>query len=41
MVFYETFKHKFDIKKLESEKLLTRVEELSQINGSLEDHISK
>lgn len=41
MVFYETFKHKFDVKKLESERLLTRVEELSQINGSLDDMIKK
>lgn len=41
MVFYETFKHKFDVKKLETERLLTRVEELSQINGSLEDQIVK
>lgn len=37
MVFYETFKHKFDVKKMESEKLLTRLEELSQMNGGLED----
>jgi hypothetical protein len=29
MVFYETFKHKFDVKKMESERLLSRVEELS------------
>lgn len=29
MVFFETFKHKFDVKKMESERLLTRVEELS------------
>lgn len=29
MVFYETFKHKFDVKKMESERLLGRVEELS------------
>jgi len=29
MVFYETFKHKFDTKKRESEKLLQRVEALS------------
>jgi hypothetical protein len=29
MLFYETFKHKFDVKKTETERLLTRVEELS------------
>lgn len=37
MVFYETFKHKFDVKKMESERLLNRLEELSQVNGGLED----
>ena len=37
MVFYETFKHKFDVKKMESEMLLHRVEELSQLNGGLEE----
>lgn len=41
MVFYETFKHKFDVKKMESEKLLGRVEELSQVNGGLEESIGK
>lgn len=41
MVFYETFKHKFDVKKMESERLLTRVEELSHINGDLEEKILK
>jgi hypothetical protein len=39
MVFYETFKHKFDVKKMESERLLSRVEELSQLNGSLEEQV--
>ena len=39
MVFYETFKHKFDVKKMESERLLGRVEELSQVNGGLEDQV--
>jgi len=39
MIFYETFKHKFNIKKNETDRLLSRVEELSQINGGLEDHI--
>ena len=29
MVFYETFQHKFEIKKMEAERLLSRVEELS------------
>jgi septal ring factor EnvC (AmiA/AmiB activator) len=41
MVFYETFKHKFEVKKMESSKLLTRLEELSQVNGGLEDQIGK
>jgi peptidoglycan hydrolase CwlO-like protein len=41
MIFYETFKHKFDVKKLESQRLLNRVEELSQVNGGLEDQINK
>jgi predicted nuclease with TOPRIM domain len=41
MVFYETFKHKFDVKKVETERLLTRVEELSQLNGGLEDQIER
>ena len=41
MIFYEAFKHKFDVKKMESERLLTRVEELSQINGSLDEKFSK
>lgn len=41
MIFYETFKHKFDAKKMETERLLGRVEELSLMNGSLEDQIHK
>jgi hypothetical protein len=41
MVFYETFKHKFDVKKMESSRLLSRLEELSQVNGGLEDQIGK
>lgn len=41
MVFYETFKHKFDVKKIESERLLGRLEELNQVNGNLEDQINK
>lgn len=41
MIFYETFKHKFDVKKMETERLLHRVEELSHINGTLEDKIQK
>ena len=40
MVFYETFRHKFESKKLETDRLLHRVEELSHVNGSLEDQIS-
>lgn len=35
MVLYETFKHKFEVKKKETDRLLTRVEELSQLNGKL------
>jgi predicted nuclease with TOPRIM domain len=41
MIFYETFKHKFDVKSMETERLLSRVEELSQVNGGLEDSINK
>lgn len=41
MVLYETFKHKFDMKNLETEELLERVEELSMVNGGLEDYIRK
>lgn len=41
MIYYETLKHKFDVKKVESETLLTKVEELSQLNGGLEDQIFK
>lgn len=41
MIFYETFKHKFDAKKMETERLLGRVEELSLMNGSLEEQIQK
>jgi hypothetical protein len=37
MVLFETFKHKFDTKTKESEKLLTRVEELSIMNADLSD----
>jgi hypothetical protein len=37
MVFYETFKHKFDVKKMESERLLNRLEELNQVNGGMEE----
>ena len=39
MIFYETFKHKFDAKNMETERLLGRVEELSSMNGSLEEQI--
>lgn len=39
MLLYETFKHKFDVKQMENDLLLTRVEELSQMTGSLEDTI--
>jgi hypothetical protein len=35
MVLYETFKHKFDTKTKESERLLNRVEELSILNADL------
>ena len=41
MVFYETFKHKFDVKKMEGERLLTRLEELSQVNGGLEEELGQ
>lgn len=41
MVLYETFKHKFDMKKMETKELLERVEELSMVNGGLEEHIRK
>lgn len=37
MVLFETFKHKYDVKVKESEMLLSRVEELSHINGDLEE----
>lgn len=39
MLLYETFKHKFDVKQMENDLLLTRVEELSLMTGSLEDTI--
>ena len=35
MVYYETFKHKFDTKTKESQMLLQGVEELSYLNGDL------
>jgi hypothetical protein len=41
MVLFETFKHKYDVKIKESEMLLHRVEELSQLNGDLQDQIDK
>ena len=41
MVLFETFKHKYDVKVKESEMLLHRVEELSQLNGDLADQIEK
>lgn len=41
MVLFETFKHKYDVKVKESEMLLHRVEELSQLNGDLQDKIEK
>lgn len=41
MMLFETFKHKYDVKIKESEMLLHRVEELSQLNGDLQDQIEK
>ena len=41
MVLFETFKHKYDVKVKESEMLLHRVEELSQMNGDLAEQIEK
>jgi hypothetical protein len=35
MVLFETFKHKYDVKRREADTLLHRVEELSQLNGDL------
>ena len=41
MILYETFKHKYDMKKLETEELLEKVQEISMVNGGLEEHIRK
>jgi chromosome segregation ATPase len=41
LVQFETFRHKFEVKKKEADMLLSRVEELSQLNGSLADQIVK
>ncbi|CDW81842.1 UNKNOWN [Stylonychia lemnae] len=41
MILFETFKHKFEVKKKEADRLLTRVEELSQMKGNLEEQINK
>ncbi len=35
LVMFETFKHKYDVKVRETERLLHRVEELSKVNGDL------
>lgn len=41
MVFYETFKHKYDVKIKENNMLLQRVEELSTLNGETLDKLLK
>ena len=41
MVSFETFKHKYDIKNKEVKLLMSRVDDLSNMNGELQEKIEK